>query len=387
MKLSAGYLWIMMLAALTGCLDPYEPPVSKESADFLVVDGYLNATTQVVTVSVTQGVPLNSQESSEPVSTAAVSIIDSKGIVRGIPLVDDGKYELYSNFTSEIKYRISVRLANSQSYISDWISLQKNFPVEELKWKADEESLKFFVDTRAEGKEPFYFRYGYEETYEYRSVFQSDWKLSGSNPVYRTLDENISTCWRKNNSSTVLLTSTEGLSQNLVADFNVLRIPKGDRRLWFGYSLLVKQYALDLQAYNYWESLRKVSESLGGLFDPIPFSVSGNIYADEDRNGEPDPRASGSVRVLGYFSGGAVTSRRINIRNFELPSGFYGIQNTTCAEAYVEIFKLSTIVDRQINLTRAQYEGLAIVGFYYAIPSCTDCRLEGGSPVKPDYMN
>lgn len=387
MRLNTGYWWIMILAALTGCLDPYEPPVSKESADFLVVDGYLNSTTQLVTVSLSKGVPLNSLESSVPITTAVVSIIDSKGIVRSIPLVDDGRYELNSNFTSDVNYKLSVRLADGTSYISDWISLQKNFPLEELKWEADDESLKFFVDTRAEGKGPFYFRYGYEETYEFRSVFQSDWKLNGPAPVYRDLDENISTCWRNNSSSTALLASTEGLSQNLVAGFNVLRIPKGDRRLWFGYSLLVKQYALDQQAYNYWESLRKVSESLGGLFDPIPFSVSGNIYSDENRDGEPDSKVSGSTRVLGYFSGGAVTARRINIRNFELPSGYYGTQNTTCAEAYVEIQKLSTIVDRQINLTRAQYEGLSIVGFYYAIPSCTDCRLEGGSPVKPDYMN
>ena len=387
MRQGIGYLMIMILTALTGCLDPYEPPVSKESADFLVIDGYINATSQTATVLLSRGVPLNSTKTSEPITIASVSIQDSNGSITSIPLVDDGRYELTSFFPAGQSYKLLVRIPGGKSYASEWISLQQNFPVENLRWEADEEALKFLVGTRAAGTGPFYFRYGYEETYEYRSVFQSDWKIESSVPVYRTLEENISTCWLKNSSSTALLASTEGLTQNLIADFNVLRIPKGDRRLWFGYSLLVKQYALDQKAYNYWESLRKVSESLGGLFDPIPFSVTGNIFPDENKDGEPDLQSTDGDRVLGYFSGGVVSSRRINIRNFELPSGYYDTQNTNCTEAYSEILKLPTIVDRQINLTRAQYEGLTIVGFYYAIPACTDCRLEGGSSLKPDYMN
>ena len=378
---------MFFLALLTGCLDPYEPPVTKEAADFLVVDAQLNTTNQVAFVKLSRGVALTSEKEPAPVSDAIVSILDSEGQLRTLDATGDGRYELHSYYNPELQYKLTLRLKTGVIYASEWITPQKNFDIEDLRWSADDDGLKFFVTTKAAGNGPFYFRYAYEETYEYRSVFASDWKFIGPLPIYRTLDENISTCWMTNKSSIALLTTTEGLQQNLIADYNVLRIPRGDRRLWFGYSLLVKQYAIDQQAYDYWEKLRKVSESLGGLFDPIPFSVTGNIYLDRNGDGEPDKESPGIERALGYFSAGSVTTRRINIRNFELPSGYYGIQQNDCAEAYVEIGKLSSIEGRQINLTRAQYEGLAIIGYYYAIPACTDCRLEGGSPLKPFYMN
>ena len=379
----------VIFSSLIGCLDPYEPPVTKESADFLVVDGQINATDQVVTVTVTRGVALNSDESNPAVSDATVRIKDSSGTTTSLIPQSPGSYQISTFLPLDREYKLLIDLPDGKAFVSDWITLQQKFPITDLRWEADEENLKFFVSTsaNAEGKGPYYFRYGYEETYEYRSVFASDWKLEGPSPIYRTLEENISTCWMTKKSSSALLASTEGLTQNIISDFNVLRIPRGDRRLWFGYSILVKQFAIDQRAYDYWEKLRKVSESLGGLFDPIPFSVSGNIYPDTNMDGEPDAPADNSNRVLGYFSGGEVSSLRINVRNVELPFGYYLSPATNCLEAYVEIGNLQSIIGRDINLTRAQYEGLAIVGFYYGIPACTDCRLEGGTPLKPFFMN
>ena len=386
MSTRTGSVIIMFLLILSGCLDPYEPPVSKETVDFLVVDGHINASSGIATVKLSRGVSLGDEGAAPVVSDALVKITGSDGIVTVLPSVAPGRYEVSSYFQFQNSYRLSVGLQNGQSYVSDWITLQRNYPVENLRWEADDENLKFYTSVSVPDNGTYYFRYEYEETYEYRSVFQSDWLFAGSGFAYRDITENISTCWKVNSSSGELLASTEGLSQNVISDFNVLRIPKGDRRLWFGYSLKVKQYALDQQAFEYRENLRKVSESLGGLFDPIPFSVTGNIRPDSDNDGEPDSENSDSNRVLGYFAGGEITNSRINIRNFELPSGYYGTQSTTCAEAYVGISDFQSIVGRDVNLTRAQYQGLAIIGFYYAIPACTDCRLEGGVPLKPLYM-
>lgn len=387
MSMRIGSVILIILFILSGCLDPYEPPVSKETADFLVVDGYINATEGIATVKLSRGVSLSDDDSAPVVSDAIVKVTGSDGVVRVLPVVAPGRYELTSFFPFEHTYTLSVKLQSGQSYVSDEITLQRNFPIENLRWEADEENLKFYTSVSAPGKETYYFRYEYEETYEYRSVFQSDWKFAGSGFAYRDITENISICWKENSSSAELLASTEGLSLNIISDFNVLRIPRGDRRLWFGYSLKVRQHTLDQQAFQYRENLRKVSESLGGLFDPIPFSVTGNIRPDSDNDGLPDAESSGNNRVLGYFSGGEVTERRLNLRNFELPSGYYGTQSTTCAEAYVGISDFQSIVGRDVNLIRAQYQGLAIIGFYYGIPACTDCRLEGGVPLKPSYMD
>lgn len=386
MRFHLSRIFSLILLTLCGCLDPYDPPVSEEIADFLVVDGFINASDGIANISLSRGLALNSISGAPAVSGALVKIFGSDGTVLELPEIEVGRYTSGGFFTFETSYRLSIKLQDGKTYASDWIALQRNFPVENLRWEANGETLRFYSSVTAPESGKYYFRYEYEETYEYRSVFISDWKFNGPLAAYREPDESISICWKLNNSSGELLASTEGLSQNIISDFNVLRIPKGDRRLWFGYSLLVKQYAIDQPAFEYREKLRKVSESLGGLFDPIPFSVTGNIRPDLNGDGEPDSENSGDNRVLGYFGGGQVAVSRINLRNFELPSGYYGTQNTSCAEAYVGISDFQSIVGRDVNLTRAQYQGLAIIGFYYGIPACTDCRLEGGTPVKPLYF-
>lgn len=387
MRLLNSVLIIIMVISFSGCLDPFDPPVIAADADFLVVDAQINATDQLAVVRLSKGVVLSSTEENPQVSDATVRIKDSAGNFFDLANLGSGKYQLNAIFKLDRQYRLLIRLKDGKNFISDWINLQPKQPISDLRWEADEENLKFLVSSTSAGEGPFYFRYDYEETFEYRSVFSSDWIFSSPFPVYRNAEDNISICWTTNLSSSALLTATEGLQTNIVNDFNVLRIPRGDRRLWFAYSLLIRQYAVDKKTFEYWEKLRKVSESLGGLFDPVPFSVKGNIYPDVNGDAEPDNSDGGSVSVLGYFSGGEVSSKRITVRNFELPSGYYLRPPTNCTEIYVKVGDLETIAGRDINLTRAQYEGLSIIGFYYGIPACTDCRLEGGSPLKPLFMN
>ena len=217
-----------------------------------------------------------------------------------------------------------------------------------------------------------------EETHQYRATFGSSYKFVGSQPVFRfDAADNITKCWRTDPVASIVLNTTEGLAENKVEGFPVLQIEKGDRKLWHDYSVLVSQIPLDKDAFDYWTQLAKVSQSLGGLFDPIPFSVRGNIHGVTN----PDEK------VLGYFSGGEVSSARLRVKSDLLPDGYILFPTGPCEENYIDVSKVGTIAGQGVNLTRANYLFIVIIGYFYSTPACTDCRLEGGKNFPPPFMD
>lgn len=362
-------------SALFGCLDPYEPPTSNVKVNFLVVDGHINSTDSIATVKLSRAIQLNDTSAFPTERDATVTIEDETGYVSLVLETGPGIYSIKRFFDQSLQYRLMV-MTSGKEYASEFIDLQQNTPIDSLSWNAFTDRLEIYANTH-DFREGFkYYRYSYDETYEYNSTFYSGWKLEGSSPVFRPFSEQIYTCWITSPSTNILLTSTESLAQNVIANQLLLRINKGDRRLWRKHSLFVRQNSLSKQAYDYWTQVKKMSESLGGLFDPLPHSVKGNISSISN----PDET------VLGYFSGGQVSSQRIVIRNNELPRDFSGVTQDDCLEQYIEASEVSTLQDKKILITRAEYMAIFIVGFHYSIPSCVDCQLEGGTRFQPEFM-
>ena len=361
---------------IPGCIDPYEPPVSNAETNFLVIDGNINSTGNVAIVKLSRAIALASTAPFPPETGATVFIEDENNQLTALPEVADGIYSVNKIFDTELQYRLKVSSGTS-NYQSDFILLETNAPIDSVTWRADDTHLEILANTHDFSDGPKYFRYSVEETYEYTSVFYSSYKLENGIAVYRSPTESVYNCWITQNPISLLLGTTENLSQNIIANFLVQKIEKGDRRLWRKYSVLVRQMALDRKTYEYWTQLKNITESLGGLFDPIPYQVNGNIFSETD---------SKEV-VLGYFSGGNVNEKRIVIANNQLPNGYLTILQSECEEDYVTLGDLPLLVGRNVLLTRPELEGITVVGYYFAIPACADCRTQGGTNVKPDFMN
>jgi len=370
MILSAGLL-------LASCLDPYTPPKSGIPASFLVVDGIIDVSSSLATVKLTRSVNLSELENYPFVTGATVRLQDTDGTSLNLPETAPGVYSASHLFDFTRAYTLSIRSAG-KDYESDPIKLVRNTPISGLEWSADDTRLQVKVNSADPAEGPKYYRYALEETHEYRATFGSSYKFIGNQPVYR-FDEadNITRCWRTDPVASIVLGSTEGLTENSISGFPVLQLEKGDRRLWHDYSLLVSQIPLDKAAYEYWTQLAKVSQSLGGLFDPIPFPVRGNIH------GVSDPEE----KVLGYISGGEVYSSRIRVKSDGLPDGYVLFPNDGCQENYVEVSEVGSIANLPFNITRANYLFITIIGYFYATPACTDCRLGGGKNSPPPFMN
>ena len=92
-------------------------------------------------------------------------------------------------------------------------------------------------------------------------------------------------------------------------------------------------------------------------------------------------------KVLGYFSGGEVSSARLRVKSDLLPDGYILFPTGPCEENYIDVSKVGTIAGQGVNLTRANYLFIVIIGYFYSTPACTDCRLEGGKNFPPPFMD
>jgi hypothetical protein len=131
-----------------------------------------------------------------------------------------------------------------------------------------------------------------------------DWTEIRSNKTIIARKEDVHTCWQTLESKDIKLGSTIKLSADIIKEVPVNVIDIATNKLYFGYSILVKQYALSREAFEYWTDLAKTTQGTGSLFDPQPSQVTGNI-----RN-----KANNKELVFGYFSAAVEQKQRIFIK-------------------------------------------------------------------------
>lgn len=366
---------IFILFVATGCLEHYDPPLSNEKANFLVVDAFINTTSQTASVRLTTALGLSQTEAIPFVEQAEVVVEDENGSTISLKEKGKGDYGITStSFTNNKKYRLHIHLPDGRKYQSDYIQPLVSPPIDSITWKGNNTGTTIYVNTHDDHNQTRYYKWNYTETWSYTSLYYSYYKTEGGKAIYRTPEENIYYCWGNEPSTTILVNSTTQLSKDVVRDFPLTIVPKGSRKIAKIYSILVEQKAIDEKAYGYWTKLQKTTESLGGLFDPLPSQVIGNIYSE---SGE-------SETALGYFSAGSVQQKRIFIDFYDLPDNLlvfnYGVD---CLLNGIKADKVNELLPDQLLIE--SYGTPVILGYVTATAACVDCRTFGGTTTKPDF--
>jgi hypothetical protein len=366
---------IFTLMLLMACVEPYAPHELKSSGDYLVVDGFVNGSAGSAEVKLTHAVALSDAIPVPPEEGATVTVEAVNGGAFVLLETDKGVYTTSNiNFSETTAYRLRVKTAGGLNYSSDYIKLKRSPPLDSVVWRGDSKGLQFYVN----GHDPFnqttFYRYVFKETWEFRATYVSDWKKAGSTPVFRDpITEQVYTCWRTEDSQDVLTVSTRKLSEDVVSMYPIHFIPKGSRMLSRTYSIIVQQRAISQDEFEYWDLIRKTTENLGGLFDPLPSQVTGNIHNDDN---------PGEV-VLGYFTGGYIQEKRIFVKMADLPV------NLQVVDPYD--FPCET---REIPYSQPELSGsdvlLSTIGtpptaWLVGTPNCSDCTTLGGDNIKPDF--
>jgi hypothetical protein len=217
------------------------------------------------------------------------------------------------------------------------------------------EGAEVYVNTHDQENNCKFFRWEFVETWEFRLPYAVPNRI----------------CWTTNFSQQINIKSTASLSEDRIEKLPLYYISNESDRLLTKYSILVHQYSLNEDEYNYWQKIKTMEEQVGSLYDIIPSSTYSNIKCIE----KP------SESVLGYFSVSAVKSKRIFIENY-----FPGMPNlyTDCENAKVGLNdSVPNLNTREWVIIRVStpppgYKELTF------IKGCADCTTRG-TTVRPDF--
>ena len=369
------------LVILASCIEPFEPDLHSDTFNILVVDGFINSTNNSATVRFSRAVSLSEEVPPSQDIVATVNIEDEAGTTFTLNNQGLGYYSLENiALDNSRKYRLHIYSQFDEEILSDFIELKDTPPIDSVVWRPDKDGISIYVNTHDPGAKSRYYSWNYTETWEYTSTFFSTYKLIDGEAYSRTPEEYIYSCWSTERSTDILVGSTSLLSDDVVRDFPLTYIPGESSKLTLRYSIEVEQRVLTQEAYDFWIQLEKTTESLGGLFDPLPSQVLGNI------------RSSGTVStdpVLGYFSGGSVNKQRIFVDFADLPYNIISIYRPRrCVledVSSIAVGELPNTPNSVLLIDPVYVQGVGIVAYTTAANYCIDCRMAGGTNKRPEF--
>ncbi|WP_303309440.1 DUF4249 domain-containing protein [Hymenobacter sp. BT730] len=376
------FCWVL-LPLLASCVTPFEPEVLNEPVTILVVNGYINSG-GVTTITLSRTRNLAVQEPYQPETQASLAIEDDAGTRWPLQEGAPGTYVSESlQLPAGQQYHLRIQTQSGRRYASEFVPLKPAPPIDSLSGRIEADGLQFYLSAHDDVGRTQYYRWEYAETWEFTSGAWSRLeKQIGDTLLPRTDD--IYHCWRTENSTAVYTATTVPLSRDAVLDYRLLLIPPTSSRLRFKYSLLVRQFALTEAEFQYWEALKKNSQNIGGLFDPLPSQLTGNVHSETNTT-EP---------VLGYVGAGTVAEKRIFIDNNSLPPT-WSLRN----EGYEGCMLLDTIFKKDASFNLALFfsdpnlrlpvgpvtdRAGNLLGYTYQTTACVDCRLRGTNS-KPSF--
>jgi hypothetical protein len=363
------------------CLESFSPE-SKDFDDLLVVEGKISDLPESSMIRISRSRPLNEPAASLPVQGAVVRIIEDGSTEHRLNEISPGQYTTDPNvFRARIgsTYVLHVFLPERQkNYVSKPVSVQPTPAIEELYFEYKEQfvsgvpdavqGVDVFLDTSDPMGNSRYYRWEYHETWMINAYFNSYLQFVDNEIVPRT--EQISICYPTSRSTQLLLGTSLNLSEDRIKRQRLAYIDNRTRRLSMAYTMLVRQYVLSSESYEYHRQLQQITENMGTLFDPQPFELVGNLICEEDP-GE---------RVLGYFDAVSVAEKRLWIRRSEIP-GFTVPRAPFCQADTVPLSDVGEHM--RINFSEVFEEFMP--GIYLLAPrSCVDCRNIGPA-IRPDY--
>jgi hypothetical protein len=363
-------MWGFMLL-LAGCIDPYLPDTISLSRSYLVVDGFINSNgVTTITLSRTYNI---SSTAAAPTEAQAALYIEEEGGARYA--LSEGVRGTYTSaplvLNTAKRYRLRVNTAAGKEYVSDFVPAKTTPPIDNVVWQADDSGLGIYVNSHDATGTTQYYRWEYEETWEIMPLLEPEIeyvnrRIQPITTPYPTV------CWPSTKSTSISLSKTTSLSRDVIANYLLRSLPTTSDRLFHKYSILVKQHAQTREEYAYWELLRKNTENIGTLFDPLPSQLTGNVHCLNDE----------AELALGYIGAHTVEEKRIFIRRAELPGTWRlltGYESCIPPDTARMIRDLNAVFSGgRIPLT--QVPG----GYATTTVDCVDCRKRG-SAVRPAF--
>jgi hypothetical protein len=385
------YILILLASGWWGCKQAYNPRPISTASNYLVVEGAINTGADSTIIRLSRTVPISSKERTTPELGAVVTIISDGGASYPCTEAGNGYYKAQGLNVTTGNFGLKINTRDGKVYQSDMVPAKNSPPIDSVYYKIQNNGVEIYTDTHDPANNTKYYRWDYVGTFQFHSAFQSVSYLQ-TTPVDsimpRTADQQVYICWRNDTSSTVLINTSAKLAKDVIEQNPIAFVPSTAEELESRYSILVKQYALTADAYNYYTQLKKNTEQLGGLFDPQPSQLTGNFHCISNPS-EP---------VLGYITAGVSAQTRIYIDNRYLPAWLPATSYGDC-KVDTALYNQPSGGNSFFNAVQEEiyggYEtplypiytsppGPHPIGYAASSPLCVDCSLRGTNK-RPDF--
>jgi len=304
------YLFFPVWFVLTGCKERFEPNLPTVATGYLVVEGIINSGPGETKIKLTRSMVIASQNRTvTPELRARVQVEGEDNTILPLSEESQGFYRAEQlNLERHTKYRLRIKTTSGKEYVSDFAEVKKTPAIDSINWRKENDGVQIYVNTHNPQNDTRYYKWDYEETWEYVSAVDTNYKWENGMVVERAPDEHKYRCWSQGGSTNLLLGSSAKLSQDIIYLNPLAFIPHGSIKLSHKYSILVKQYALTQEAYQFLQMMKKNTETMGSFFDPQPSELRGNIRCVTNPE-EP---------VIGFVSVCDVVEKRIFVDKSEI---------------------------------------------------------------------
>jgi len=369
-------LFISVLLCSLSCKKPFEHDAIIDSPTLLVVEGTINQGGQT-SILLSRTLKLTDKSVVQMEKGAKVQVEGTNNSILPLTESSTGVYTLPSTtFNPNLQYRLRIKTIAGKEYLSDLMSVRATPAIDSLNWRRERDGVRIYIDAHDSNNNTKYYQWDYIETWEQRSVEFSDYVYKDARVQSRDPIESfkIFTCWKNGASTNILINSTAKLSSDVVNDFQLALIPNRSEKLGFRYSILVKQFAIGKEAYEYLTLMKRNSEQQGSLFDNQPSDIVGNIKCISNP----------AERAIGFINISQIVEKRIFINNNQVPAWNFDLtcgaivvknQKDSLNSAFVTGMNLITTYNLSAKGEIESYNGNTAI--------CLDCRTRGGSNVKP----
>jgi hypothetical protein len=394
---------LVAVFTLCTCIDPYSPKLSGYES-LLVVDGLITDANTSQTVKLTRTFQ---EKNSNPsvVSDATVFISDDTG--NSSYLVYDGG-GIYKTDSIEFKgipgrtYILNIHTKDGMVYESDPCLMQSVPDIDRLYFEKSQEMVNngtesqdgvgIYLDSKEEYNNQYY-RWAFDETWKFEVPNPKRFDYINDSTIPQIAITSVKDfCWKTRKSDEILIHSIYPGQGNRIEKEPIFFIATAESdRLLIQYSILVSQYSLSKEEYDFWNNMKQSNESGGDIFAKQPFSVISNIHNVNNTK----------ERVLGYFQVSAVKQKRKDIIfneivRLDLPYYHYPCERIEKEPrdymwgfgppvTWDDVYSMFCITSDYYFIEPKYIEGTKqLKKLVFTRPKCANCELTG-TRSKPDF--
>lgn len=308
--------FFVFIAFCSMCITPYSPPATY-SPPLLVVNGQITDQPGPYTVSLsfTNINSRNAAYKSYP-DHASVTIRDDAGHQEQLTYAGKGLFQTSASGIQGVagrKYSVRIALADGKVYESEPELLKKSPPVSTVSStyvdtpkEPTRGYFKTYVETKDSTSSGDYYRWTWKNykflTFFYHCCGKSDYCDA---PNGCTVSSYCGPCWGISQCETCITLRSDAQQNGRTMSQFLTDVPY-DKKM--AYYLLVNQYLISEKAFEFWQNVTSQVNLSGGVFDPPPGTIRGNLHNVDDA----------TEQVLGYFEVAGLSQKIIYIKRDNL---------------------------------------------------------------------